>query len=233
MQTEEHNNGQRSPPSVPKTGPYVQELSKLYWDARHLMEYIHDLPLDNNISPCHPVLGVLCGTCDPWKWRHYIPSHHHQESHNWHITTSPHHILPQTTTILTGLKASWYRSLSYLTFLANLYIEVNGFQTFKCISRSVSLGYFLFVCYCLRMLWLAKVIQHQWQWMIGWWWSTGGMILTGINQSSVREIHPCATLSTRYYIGTALNQTQTSVAIVQQVTACTMAWAPVVLFAGK
>jgi hypothetical protein len=29
MQTEEHNNGQRSPPSVPKTGPYLQRIIKV------------------------------------------------------------------------------------------------------------------------------------------------------------------------------------------------------------
>jgi hypothetical protein len=29
MQTEEHNNGQRSPPSVPKTGPYLQRTIKV------------------------------------------------------------------------------------------------------------------------------------------------------------------------------------------------------------
>jgi hypothetical protein len=29
MQTEEHNNGQRSPPSVPKTGPYLQRTIRV------------------------------------------------------------------------------------------------------------------------------------------------------------------------------------------------------------
>jgi hypothetical protein len=29
MQTEEHNNGQRSPPSVPRTGPYLQRTIKV------------------------------------------------------------------------------------------------------------------------------------------------------------------------------------------------------------
>jgi hypothetical protein len=29
MQNEEHNNGQRSPPSVPKTGPYLQRIIKV------------------------------------------------------------------------------------------------------------------------------------------------------------------------------------------------------------
>jgi hypothetical protein len=29
MQTEEHNNGQRSPPGVPKTGPYLQRIIKV------------------------------------------------------------------------------------------------------------------------------------------------------------------------------------------------------------
>jgi hypothetical protein len=89
------------------------------------------------------------------------------------------------------------------------------------------------VCYCLTLLWLAKVIQHQWQWMIGWWWSTGAMILTGTNQSTVREICPSATPSTRNYTWTALNQTQASVATDQQLIAGTTAWAPVILFAGK
>jgi len=59
------------------------------------------------------------------------------------------------------------------------------------------------------------------------------MILTGINQSIVREICPSATLSTRNYAWTALNRNQASVAIAQQVPTCTTAWAPVVLFAGK
>jgi hypothetical protein len=90
-----------------------------------------------------------------------------------------------------------------------------------------------FVCCCLTMLWLAKIIYYKWQWVNGWWWNTGRMILTGINQSTVREICTSATLSTRNYAWTALNRTQPSVAIAQQLTACTMAWAPVVMFAGK
>ena len=59
------------------------------------------------------------------------------------------------------------------------------------------------------------------------------MIMTGINQSTARQICLSATLSTGNYTGTALNQTQASVVIAQQVTACTRAWAPVVLSAGK
>jgi len=59
------------------------------------------------------------------------------------------------------------------------------------------------------------------------------MILTGINQSTVTEMCPSATLSTINYTLTLLNRTQASVVIDQQLTTCTMAWAPVVLFAGK
>jgi len=32
----------------PKLDHTSKELSKLYWDARRLMELIQDLPLDNN-----------------------------------------------------------------------------------------------------------------------------------------------------------------------------------------
>ena len=39
MENEEHNNGQRSPPCVPKTVDHTsKELPKLYWDARRLKE---------------------------------------------------------------------------------------------------------------------------------------------------------------------------------------------------
>ena len=55
---------------TPRPLPPSPQLA-LSFPASHLLAIPYDL------SPCHHVLGVLCGPYDPWKRRHYILSNHH------------------------------------------------------------------------------------------------------------------------------------------------------------